>query len=124
MQLEGRDPIAVGTNGSVETSGLTVGSYEVVIGDIASNCQQSSENPLAVAIQSEETTEITFEVGCVARTGVLQFRTFTSGSSPDMDGFVVLVDGSERRPIPPTGAAALSVAPGDDVEFVTFVVRC
>jgi hypothetical protein len=151
MRLDDREPVAVATSGSVEIEGLTAGNHEVEIGDIALNCQESGPNPLTVSIQAEETTEITFEVGCAARTGVLQIRTFTSGSGPDVDGFVVRVDGSDTRSVLPTGAVALIVAPGehevlldevpiecavdganprvvavepDEVEFVTFVIAC
>jgi hypothetical protein len=151
MRVDDQEPVAIGISGSVETAGLTAGNHEVEIGGIASNCQESGSNPLAVSIQAEATTEVTFEVTCAARNGVLQIRTFTSGSGADIDGFVVRVDGSEARSILPTGAVALIVAPGehevlldevpavcavdganpravavgpDEVEFVTFVIRC
>jgi hypothetical protein len=150
MRLDGGEPIVIPTSGSVDTAGLTAGNHQVEIGDIAQNCEPSDPNPLAVSIQALETTEITFEVNCIARTGVLQIRTFTNGSAP-VDGFVVWVDGAEARSIEPDGGVAFSVAPGehqvlldvvtaecvvdganprpatvgaDEVEFVTFLVNC
>jgi hypothetical protein len=151
MRVDEGEPVALAANGTVETAGLTAGDHQVEIGDIASHCHETPSNPLAFAIEEDQTTEITFEVVCLAPNAVLQIRTFTSGSGPEVDGFVVRVDGSESRSILPTGAVALTVTPGehevlldevpvecavagdnprvvtvepDDVETVTFVVAC
>lgn len=150
MRLDDGETVVIATSGSVDTAGLTAGNHEVEIGDIAQNCESSDPNPLVFSIQALGTTEITFEVSCVARTGVLQIRTFTNGAGP-VDGFVVQVDGSEARSISPDGAVAFIVAPGehevlldevpaecvveganpravtvvpDEVEFVTFLITC
>jgi hypothetical protein len=76
-----------------------------------------------ITVQADASLDMTVEIACVARTGYLQVRTFTSGGDPSGDGFDVQVD-SVHRSIPPNGAVAFLVAPGEHQVLLHVPSKC
>jgi hypothetical protein len=84
--------LTVGPNAAVSFDGLAPGQHVVALGGIAPNCSVSSANPLTVTVGEDATVRVTFDVVC-AGTASLVVQATTTGSSVDVDGYVVTVDG-------------------------------
>lgn len=98
---------------------LTPGSHEVGLGGVSANCQVQGENPRTVSVVAGETVSETFAVVCAAAppaTGGMSVTTTTTGVSPDPDGYVVTVNGSEAGTIAAEGTLAVAgLGAGDHV---------
>ena len=148
VRLDGNAPVAIGINDSLVLPDVPAGRHEIAMESIASNCNlEAITSPTTV--QANASIDVNVDVLCVARTGYLGVRTFTNGADSSWEGFRVQVD-SVQRVIPPSGAVALLVPPGehqvllhvlsmctvqganpqtvtilaDDAVHVTFVVTC
>ena len=102
----------IGPAGSVRTSDV-VGDQTVRLDGVAANCAVAGENPRTISITAGETTTVTFEVTCSARTGGLHISSSTSGPASDPDGYIVNLDGTDLGALSATGELRLDrVAPG------------
>jgi hypothetical protein len=113
VRVDSLEPHPVGVNETLIVPEVARGDHTVEVGDLASNCNADGENPKVVSLQTPGASEIAFQIACIVRTGMLQVRTFTSGNSGAVDGYVVWVDGDQARGIAPTGAVAFLLLPGD-----------
>ncbi|HEX5576371.1 MAG TPA: hypothetical protein VFX42_10895, partial [Gemmatimonadales bacterium] len=98
-------PITI--NATMQRAELELGSHMVQLGGVAPNCTVAGDNPRAVIVSSGETPAVSFEITCSATTGSLQITSATGGSSPDPDGYIVTLDGSDRGALAVSGAVTL-----------------
>jgi len=112
VSVDGDTPQRV-TDGTITVGNLEPGSYEVIVTDIADNCELAGDNPLAVTVARDETTQATLAVTCAAYRGSLAVQVETTGWDVDGDGYKLLVDGVESAPLDPTASESVPVEPGE-----------
>src|SRR6266705_4183935 len=82
---------------------LTAGDHTVRLVGPAGNCTIAGDNPRALHVTTggvtRDTARTTFEVTCVAVTGTIQVTAATSGIDLDPDGYNVLLDNGQQRPL-------------------------
>jgi len=77
---------------SVTISGLEAGTHTVTIFHVASNCRVQGEATRLVTVRANQTTTVDFILDCPPPIG-LEIATNTAGSSIDVDGYTVVLDG-------------------------------
>jgi hypothetical protein len=75
---------------------LPPGHHTITLSGLAPNCTVAGGVSREVEVNAGEAREVTFEVTCIERDGVLRFITATSGSDLDPDGYYVTL----RLPVP------------------------
>ena len=100
-------------NGTIERDNVEPGGHSIRLTGMAPNCTVAGNNPRSVSLPAGETVTVTFELTCSATTGNLQITSTTSGPSPDVDGYTMTVDGTDRGTLAASGAATLDgLTPG------------
>ena len=97
-------------NGSVPIPDLAAGTHTVGLLGLSGNCFFEASSVQEVALGTSDTLDIDFAITCQP-VGSIVVTTTTSGSDPDTDGFQVLVETGEGRPIGTTGALTLTDVP-------------
>ncbi|HEV8456282.1 MAG TPA: hypothetical protein VGQ24_15390, partial [Gemmatimonadales bacterium] len=95
VSLDGGNPQAVSTNGTLSIGSVPPGSHTVQLREQAPNCTISGDNPRAVPISSGQTATVQFAITCVTPppgSGSVQVTAATSGSSLDPDGYTLRID--------------------------------
>ena len=108
VQIDGGAPQTVAASSSTQVTDIEPGEHTVQLGGMAANCVLEGENPRPITVQQGETATVTFTVTCGPSSGGLQVTASTTGSSPDADGYVLTVDGSERGTLPANGTLTVS----------------
>ena len=88
-------------NGTGELADISVGPHTVALDLVAENCTVSSPHPRTVTVMSGQTTEIAFEVACVA-TGIAVTSRTTGVDAPNT--YDVLVNGQQAVSIGSNGS--------------------
>jgi hypothetical protein len=118
----------VAANDEVTFADVNVGSYNVVLKDVASNCTVAEGKTQPIRVTADVTTEVTFSVDCPAppQTGSIHITTRTSGDNQDGDGYDVVVDGGTSQHMQSTDAITVNgVDPGDHtVELSGLASNC
>ena len=123
VQLDGGPAVRLPNGASLlMLPGLTVGDHEVRLADVAANCSVAGANPRTVSVSSSttvrDTARTTFDLSCVARTGVIEVTAPTSGFDHDGDGYNVQVAGQSRS-IAAAGTETFSVGTGDHLVMLS-----
>ena len=81
-------------------TGLEPGTHTVELSGIAPYCEVTTDNPLTVEIEAGASTSLTFAVRCspAAPTGAIRLAISTTGTSLDLNGYGVWVDGKLTGP--------------------------
>jgi TolB protein len=104
----------IGASGVRTFTDLPVGSHQVTLGDLASNCAPAGQLRRAVAVEAGATAELEYDITCQAAPGGLRLVTSTTGNAPDPDGYEASIDGDVPLALPAAGTVAVSpVMPGD-----------
>jgi hypothetical protein len=98
----------VGTQETVTVGSVAAGTHTVTLGNVAANCAVTGDVARSVAVESGRTTDVTFEVVCVA-TGVIITTRTTGVDNPNNYG--VVVDDHQPFPVPANGSVTLSRLP-------------
>jgi hypothetical protein len=72
---------------------VTPGNHSVELTDVAEHCLVSGGTLRVVSTSAFGTTGVSFRVNC-PRLATLRIRTSTSGTSPDLDGYLLSLDGA------------------------------
>jgi Big-like domain-containing protein len=113
VQLDVEPPQPIGSAATLRMVEVAGGSHTVQLAGVAANCTVSGDNPRTVSVTAGEVTAVTFAVICSATTGSLEITSSTSGSSPDADGYTIILDGANRGPLGVSAAATLTgLTPG------------
>jgi hypothetical protein len=85
-----------------ETASLTLtvtpGPHTIELTDVAENCLVSGGHSRGVSTSSSGSTGVTFRIHC-PRLATLRIRTSISGTSPDLDGYLLSIDGTPKGTI-------------------------
>jgi hypothetical protein len=68
--------------------GGPAGEHEILLERIAPNCLVTG-NPRGAVFIADDTIDVAFAVHCALITGSLRVRTITTGTDPDVDGYLV-----------------------------------
>src|SRR6266581_1206173 len=109
VQVGDGTPQPLPANGIVRFSGVGGGEHQVSLAGAATNCTAAGDNPRTVSVTTggltRDTARTTFQVTCVATTGVIKVTAATSGVDFDPDGYTVQVDAGQPRSLPVNGSA-------------------
>lgn len=107
VSLDGGTPTAIAVAGSLQLETLEPGNHSIHLAGLAGNCSADGDNPRSFTISGGAATTVSFAITCRATTGTLQLTASTSGPSPDPDGYVVSLNGSDNSPIGASSGATL-----------------
>ena len=99
ISVDETDAIPVGANEAMTISDLVPGAHEIHLGGVAENCSVADGQSQAIAVVAGQLSRVQFDVVCVLPTGSIVVATTTTGSSPDPDGYLVSISGSESQAI-------------------------
>ena len=96
VRVDTVQPLALAPNGTVTLDSLGPGDHLVTLGSVPANCTVAGDNPRTVTVTvggtTRSTAQTTFQITCLAATGLLEVAVVTSGVDYDLDGYVVQVD--------------------------------
>jgi Tol biopolymer transport system component len=92
--------VPIAATGSVNLTGVPVGSHSVALTGLAANCTSQSPNPVTVDVPLGGSVEATFTVSCLGNSQVI---TFGSSAAGLLAIFVVGPDGSGLTNLTPEG---------------------
>src|SRR5207247_133422 len=97
--------------GTATFDGLAGGDHSVVLSVPAGNCTIPGATPRPPHVTTggvtRDTASTTFHVTCGAVTGSIQVTAATSGIDLDPDGYTVLLDNGQQRPLGVNGTAVI-----------------
>jgi hypothetical protein len=115
--LDGGAGQALGVDGSVRFSDVSVGSHTIALSNVAGNCTVAEGTTRTVTVTLGETSDVRFVVTCSQpqpASGSVRVTTTTGGEDPDPDGYTLFVDNSNRGDIGLNGELVISdLAAGD-----------
>jgi Tol biopolymer transport system component len=115
VQVDGGTAQAIAAAGEISVTADS-GSHGVRLDGVAANCSVAGDNPRAITVTDDQTTEVAFAIACTATTvpsGSAQITTATSGTLPDPDGYSLSVDGGPAQPIGVSASATVGgLTPG------------
>jgi len=110
VTLDGALPQLIGANGTVTYSELEPGPHALALTELPAGCAVGGENPRTVNIEPGATAHETFAVTCSPVTAGIHIVT-TSTGMPDLDGYLVSVDGAAPLPVAPAGEVTIPNIP-------------
>ena len=111
IQVDAGAPQALGPNATLRFPEVTAGSHSVLLAGASTNCAVQGDNPRSISVTAGETVSLTFALACDATTGSLLITSTTTGSSPDTDGYAVIIDGSTRGTLATNGETVVDGLP-------------
>jgi hypothetical protein len=114
VTLDGKAPGLALTPGTPTSfTRLPPGRHTVELAGVASNCTVADGTAREFEVEAGKQVAIGFALACADATGSLTITTATTGVSPDPNGYVVTLDGTERAPIEINAQLTLErLAPG------------
>lgn len=110
VQVDNATPRTLAVNATTTFEGLSAGDHSITLDGTAANCTAAGDNPRTVSVTTgrvtRDTARTTFQVSCVATTGVIEVTSATSGLDLDANGYTVQVDGSAPRALGVEGTTA------------------
>ena len=110
VTLDGGPAQAAGANDSVTFGGITTGSHVVALADVAGNCTVAGGTSRQVMVAADRRTEVRFQIGC--RGSAIAVVTTTMGADPDVDGYLLAIDGGAPRVLADNDSLELALPPG------------
>jgi len=93
VAIDGGVRRAIPVNSAMTLSGLSAGSHNILLAELAPNCAAGGgANPRLVTVVAGDTAKVAFSVTCVA-TGSLAISIGTTGLDLDLNGYLITVDG-------------------------------
>jgi WD40 repeat protein len=90
--VDGHTVAFVGSNESRDITRLSAGSHTVGLTDLAANCSVAGDNPGSVNLSTGAVVAVSFNVSCVAATGVIEITVATTGVEFDPNGYRIQID--------------------------------
>jgi hypothetical protein len=114
LRLDGGEGTPLALNDTLSLPEVAAGEHRVELTGLAENCVLSGPNPRTVEAAAGVVTKVRLDVRCGALTGALRIDVSTGGIRPDIDGYVVAVNGSEQ-PIAANASLTVPELPPGDV---------
>jgi hypothetical protein len=114
---------SIGVNDEVTLEDLNPGDYSVELAGLQLNCQVAGQNPRMLSVQAGDTTETTFEIGCLP-TGSLRVIAETAGE--DLPNGYTITAGGIVRALAANGNETVDGLPEGliDVELSAVASNC
>jgi hypothetical protein len=121
--IDGKEEV-VPVNGAADFR-LSSGAHRVHLSNAEPRCSVGGDNPRTVTVSAGAVTSTRFEVTCTPR-GAIEVSVSTTGVDPDPDGYLVTVNGSQRRFIGSSASVTFSdVTAGEQtVELTGLATNC
>jgi len=110
VQLDGAAQGAIGENVPVVLTGLTADEHTLALEGVVPFCAVEGGPARTVTVLAGDTAVVSFTISCRA-TGRIDVAVSTSGGTPDLDGYSVIVDGVLGPQIDPNGALSVPDVP-------------
>jgi hypothetical protein len=107
LTLDGGRARSLGPNDSLTLADLSAGAHTLRLSGLAPNCILTTPNPVTARLPPGGMARVAFEVECSAP-GALEVVTATTGPNPEPDGYIVIVDGGARAPLPLDGRVRIA----------------
>src|SRR5438309_886368 len=124
VQVDGGASRALAVSGTIRFEGLGAGSHTVTMTGAAANCPIAPDNPRTVNVTTgavtRDTARTKFQVTCGAATGSIQVTTATAGMDLDPDGYTVLLDNGQQRPLGDNGTTVIEGVSAGDHSVILF----
>ena len=115
--LDGAEVRAIGPAGDTTLTELSAETHVIGLTEIAANCSVQGGNPRGVVIGVGDTANASFTVSCAGippAAGDIRVTVTTTGAEPDVDGYVLTLDGGNSRPVGADATLTLAgLTPGD-----------
>jgi hypothetical protein len=108
LSLDGSPAQPIGAQATLRLPGLPPGSHAIALTGVADNCAVDGPNPISFLV-SGAPAQLTFRVLCAG----LTISTSTTGADPDLDGYLVSIDGNPPRPLGGNTTQELPLQPGE-----------
>jgi Tol biopolymer transport system component len=107
LEVDGTAKGPIADRAPVVLAQVPVGSHSVTLGGLAPFCSVDGGASRTVDIVAGDITEVTLDVACqgASRLGIV---VSTTGGTPDVDGYVVSVDGQTSVPVTPNGTSTIA----------------
>ncbi len=96
IRIDGGVTQGIAASATLRMIDVGSGTHTVLLAGLALNCTVSEANPQTVTLTPGDTARVAFTVTCAPTTGSLVITSVTNGSSPDPDGYAILLDGASR----------------------------
>ena len=110
LQLDGAAQGAIEDHVPVVLTGLTADQHTIALEGVVPFCAVEGGPARTVAVPAGDTAVVDFAISCRA-TGSIEVSVSTSGGTPDVDGYAVMVDGVLGPQIDPNGALSVPDVP-------------
>lgn len=98
LSLDGRQGVPIGLDDN-RTLTVDEGSHTLELGGLAANCEVSGDRLRRVPVGAGATVPVEFQVTCASTAGGIRIRTATTGEGLDPDGYQIVLDVGDPRPI-------------------------
>ena len=112
VRLDTSPDRTIADNASVTLS-ADPGEHAVELSGVAGNCAVVGDARRVVTVESDQVTDVAFQITCAATVGGLLVTATTMGDLPDADGYTVRIDDGDPQPLPANGSVTVGgVTPG------------
>ena len=104
--IDGQQVGAVGVDGTLTVFEIAPGDHTVALAGVSGTCDVDGESQRPVTVTAGATASVAYAVACAPpppEAGSLVLSVTTTGSPADPDGYAVIVDGGDARPIAADG---------------------
>jgi len=109
LSIDGGPEQPIGTLAERLLRDLEPGEHNVALSGLADNCAVNGPNPVPFTVLPYTPAEVAFDVLCSG----LTVTTATGGADPDLDGYLLSVDGGASQPLGVNTRLELPVREGD-----------
>src|SRR5439155_24095 len=110
--------------GTVTIDGVAGGDHSVVLSGAAGNCTVGGGNPRVLHVitggAARDTARTLFQVTCVAVTRSIEVKAATTGVDFTPDGYTVLLDNGQQRPLGDNGTTVIEGVSAGDHSVILF----
>ena len=99
LSLDRRQGVAIGP-AATRTLPVDAGRHDLKLAGLAGNCRVAGDGPArTVTVEAQATVPVLFAVECSATAGGIRVIVTTSGNATDPDGYTVVLDEEDPRPV-------------------------
>src|SRR3954468_10700005 len=113
LSLDNLQGVPLDDNGA-RTLTVDQGNHTLTLGGLAANCEVNGERRRTVSVDAAASVQVLFEVACSDTAGGIRIVTATTGTLIDSDGYQVVLDANDPRPIGTVDTLELNALPPGD----------
>jgi hypothetical protein len=113
LSLDNLQGVPLDDNGA-RTLTVDQGNHTLTLSGLAANCEVNGERRRTVSVDAGASVPVLFEVACSDTAGGIRIVTATTGTLIDSDGYQVVLDANDPRPIGTVDTLELNALPPGD----------